>query len=127
MHLFKKLALKFFLIFFTLVSAKTFAQTGDPRISKDLQLLDLGSTREAVSDLKAMTASNPRNPEAHAALALAMIEIGDIASADKEVATAYDQERKNVLVHIARGTLYGKKGKREDAVDEFNKAIKLND
>src|SRR5579872_3047029 len=81
------------------------SQTSDPRIKKDLQLMDLGNPRAALADLRDMAATNPKNPEAHAALGLALIETGDITSADKEIATAYDLERKNVLVRIARGTL----------------------
>jgi len=103
------------------------SQTSDPRIKKDLRLMDLGNPKAALADLHDMAATNPKNPEAHAALGLALIETGDIATADKEIATAYDLERKNVLVRIARGTLNGKKGKREDAVEEFNRAIKIND
>jgi tetratricopeptide (TPR) repeat protein len=121
-----------FLLFFTVftvlsLSERVSSQTSDPRIKKDIQLLDLGNPQAALADLRDMAVSNPKNPEAHAAYALALIETGDIANAEKEVATAYDLERKNILVRIARGTLNGKKGKREDAVEDFNKAIKIND
>ena len=121
----KKLITAGLLLFIFSLSA--YAQTSDPRIKKDLQLMDLGNSKAALADLRDMAAASPKNPEAHAALALAFIETGDIPSAEKEVATAYDLERKNVLVRIARGTLNGIKGKREDAVEDFNRAIKIND
>jgi tetratricopeptide (TPR) repeat protein len=115
------------LIFVFFLAGNIYSQTSDPQIKKALQLIDLGNPKQALSDLRQISASEPKNPEAHAALALAMLETDDIANAEKEVAIAYDLERKNVLVRIARGVLAGKKRKREDAVEEFNKAIKIND
>ncbi|MEI8134564.1 MAG: tetratricopeptide repeat protein [bacterium] len=103
------------------------AQTSDAKILKALKYLDLGNAPQALTEFQQMVAQSPKNAEAHAGLALAMIETGDINGAEKEVALAYDIEHKNILVRIARGTFFGKKGKREDAVEEFNKAIKIND
>jgi len=126
MRFYKSLPIVFalFLIFSSKIAI---SQTSDPKIKKGLQMIDLGSAKEAVSYFQDIAVTSPKNPEAHAGLALAMIETGDLVGADKEVVTAYDQEHKNILVRIARGTLYGKKGKREDAVEEFNKAIKINE
>ncbi len=124
-NMFRSISLILFsLLFF---AASTYSQTSNEKIKKALQLIDLGNPDQALTDLKQIAISEPKNPEAHAALALAEIETGDISGADKEVAIAYDIERKNVLVRIARGTLYGKQNKREDAVEEFNRAIKIND
>jgi tetratricopeptide (TPR) repeat protein len=103
------------------------SQSSNDRIKKDLQLIELGNPKQALSDLSKLTTDSPKDPETHAALALAMIETGDINGAAKEVDIAYDKERKNVLVRIARAVLYGKQGKKSDAIEEFNKAIKIND
>ena len=87
----------------------------------DLQLIELGNPKQALNDLLKMTAENPKDPKTHAALALAMIETGDLAGAEKEVGIAYDRDRKDVLVRIARGVLYGKQGKRDDAIDRTDR------
>lgn len=115
------------ILFLSFCAVTSYSQTTNERIKKDLQLIDLGNPVPALNDLHLMAATEPKNAEAHAALSLAMMETGDLTNAEKEVATAYDLERKNVLVRIAKGIFYGKKGKREDAVDEFNKAIKINE
>ena len=103
------------------------SQTSNDKIKKELQLLELGNPKQALADLTKVAALNPKDPEAHAALALAMIGSGDIDGAAKEVAIAYDLERKNVLVRISRGVLFGKQGKRSEAIEEFNRAVKIND
>ena len=119
----------FFLIIFLVFSlaGTILSQTSNERIKKDLQLIELGNPNQALIDLMKLTGENSKDPEAHAALALALIGTGDISNAAKEVDIAYDHERKNVLVRVARGVLFGKQGKRNDAVEEFNRAIKIND
>ncbi|MEP7234581.1 MAG: tetratricopeptide repeat protein, partial [Ignavibacteriota bacterium] len=107
-------------------SGKAVCQTSNDRIKKDLQRLELGNPKPALADLQKLVAESPKDPESHAALALAMIETGNLSGAAGQVDIAYDQERKNVLVRIARGVLFGKQGKREDAVEEFMKGIKIN-
>jgi tetratricopeptide (TPR) repeat protein len=114
-------------VFILILSQNLQAQSSDPHIKKGLQMIDLGNAKEAVSYFHDIVTSGPKNPEAHAGLALALAESGDLTTAETEVATAYDLERKNILVRIARGVVFGKKGKRPEAVEEFNKAIKIND
>src|SRR5712671_4750042 len=66
------------------------SQTSNEKIKKALKLIDLGNPKQAVADLRQLTAADSKNPEAHAALAIARIETGDLSGAEKEVATAYD-------------------------------------
>ena len=121
------LAIKVIILVSLFCVGTSYSQTSNDKIKKALQLIDLGNPKQAVSDLRQIAATDPKNAEAHAGLAIAMIENGDIPSAEKEVAIAYDLDRKNVLVRISRGDLFGKQGKRSDAVEEFNRAIKIND
>ncbi len=127
MRFYKNLSFTFFLLVSLSSVSILYSQTSNDKIKKALQLIDLGNPKQALTDLRQIAASDTKNAEAHAALAIALIENGDIAGAEKEVATAYDQDRKSVLVRISRGELFGKQEKREDAVEEFNRAIKIND
>ena len=53
--------------------------------------------------------------------------MNNIAAAASEVQAGVDIDRRNILVRIARGMVYGKQGRVRDALDEFNQAVKQND
>jgi len=104
-----------------------FAQATDTRVKQSLRLLDLGNAREAEFNLRQLVQQEPKNAEAHAGYALALVAMNDIPQALTEAQAAFEIDRRNELVRIARGTVYGKQGRIQDALAEFNQAIKLND
>ncbi len=110
-----------------LLTTSGYAQTESKEIKHALDLIELGNPEEAISAMKQLSASQPKSHEALAALAIAQISAGMVADAEKNVASAYDMERKNVLVRNARGMLLGKQGKKEDAIKEFRQAIKYEE
>ena len=108
-------------------SQQASAQATDARVKEAMKLIDLGNAREADFNMRDLVAAEPKNAEAHAGLALAELETGDIASAATQAQAAFDIDRKNILGRIARGMVYKKQGKTQDALAEFNAAIKIND
>jgi tetratricopeptide (TPR) repeat protein len=109
-----------------LFTPRIFAQKNH-EIKKALDLIELGNAQGAVNALTKLTAADAKNAEAFAGLAIAYITTGNVPAAEKAVATAYDLERKNVLVRNSRAILFGKQGKVEDALKEFHQAIKYDD
>ena len=103
------------------------AQATDSRVKAALRLIDLGNDRQAVDDLHTLAAQEPKNAEAHAGLAIAYIDMNNAGAAAPESQTGFDLDRRNILVRIARGMVYGKQGRIQDALGEFNQAIKQND
>jgi len=103
------------------------AQATDTRVIAALKLVDLGNAREAADNLRQLTTAEPKNAEAHAGLALALTDLNDLNTALTEAQAGFDIDRKNILVRIARGTVYGKQGRKDDALSEFRQAVKLND
>jgi tetratricopeptide (TPR) repeat protein len=112
---------------FLLCAPGTRAQASDARVAAALKLVDLGNAREAADNLRQLTGQEPKNAEAHAGLAIALVNLNQIDQAAPEAEAGFDIDRRNVLVRIARGMVYGKQGKVQDALSEFNQAIKLND
>jgi tetratricopeptide (TPR) repeat protein len=110
-----------------LTSTSAFAQASDSRVRAALKLVDLNNAREAVPALQQLVQQEPKNAEAHAGLVLAYLASGNPTMATSEASTAYELDRKNVLVRIARATLYGSQKRVGDALTEFNQALKLND
>lgn len=102
-------------------------QATDNRVKAALRLIDLGNAHEAVTQLQQLLQQEPKNAEAHAAMALADVELGNITAAMSEAQTGFDLDRHDVLVRIARGTVYGKQGKVQDALKDFQDALKTND
>jgi tetratricopeptide (TPR) repeat protein len=115
------------LILCLLCAAGTRAQASDTRVVAALKLVDLGDARQAADNLRALTGQEPKNAEAHAGLAIALVNLNQVDQAEPEAQAAFDIDRRIVLVRIARGMVYGKQGKVQDAIGEFNQAIKLND
>jgi tetratricopeptide (TPR) repeat protein len=115
------------LLLFLVCAPGTRAQASDARVAAALKLVDLGNAREAADNLRQLTGQEPKNAEAHAGLAIALVSLNQIDQAAPEAQAGFDIDRRNVLVRIARGMVYGKQGKVQDALSEFNQAIKLND
>src|ERR1051325_6889290 len=114
-------------LFFSISSVFADPQANDARVKAALKLLDLGNAQEAQAQLQQLVQQEPKNAEAHAGLALADVELGNISAAMSEAQTGFDLDRKNVLVRIARGTVYGRQGKVQDALKDFSEALKVND
>ncbi|MBS1903103.1 MAG: tetratricopeptide repeat protein [Bacteroidetes bacterium] len=111
-----------------LITAAAYSQSVTDKISKSLKLIELGNTKQALADLQQLAAANPKSADALGALSMAMIEAGKpLPDIEKQLATAYDIDRKSIYVRIGRGQLFGKQEKREDAVKEFRAALKLDD
>ncbi|MDP4199869.1 MAG: tetratricopeptide repeat protein [Bacteroidota bacterium] len=115
------------LAFSMLCTGVIHAQATDGRVKAALRLIDLGNAREAISTLQQLVQQEPKNAEAHAGLALADVEINNVGAALTEAQEAFDLDRRNVLVRIARGTVYGKQGHVQDALKDFQDALKSND
>jgi len=115
------------LFLFLLCAPGTRAQASDARVAAALKLVDLGNAREAADNLRQLTGQEPKNAEAHAGLAIALVSLNQVDQAAPEAQAGFDIDRRDVLVRIARGMVYGKQGKVQDALSEFNQAIKLND
>ncbi len=103
------------------------AQTSDPKISHARLALELGSPQQAISELNAFIASNPKSADAHAVLAMAYLDLKNNSEASTEAQKAFDLDRKSVLARTSRAMVYGQQGKVEDALKEFQAALKLND
>jgi tetratricopeptide (TPR) repeat protein len=103
------------------------AQATDSHVKAALRLIDLGNNRQAVDDLRALVAQEPKNAEARAGLAIAYVDVNNIAAAATEAQAGFDIDRRNILARVARGMVYGKQGRVQDALGEFNQAMKLND
>lgn len=108
-------------------SSRSYGQASDARVKSALRLLDLNNTRDAISSMHTLTQQEPKNAEAHAALALAYLAAANPQQAATETATAYDLDRKNVLVRVARAAVAGAQKRVNDAISEYYQAIKLND
>ncbi len=121
------LVLSVVLVLLVLSANQAFAQATDARVKAALRLVDLGNAREAAATLQQLVQQEPKNAEAHAGLALADVDLALIPSALTEAQTAFDIDRHNVLVRIARGTVYGKQGRVQDALKDFQDALKSND
>ena len=112
---------------FTVFGTVVYGQSVNEQINKALKLIEIGNPKQALSDLQALSSSNPKNADALAAYSIAMIQNGkSLSEVEANLAKAYDMERKSVLVRTARGMLFGKQGKRDDASKEFAQAIKLD-
>ncbi|MFI5201893.1 MAG: tetratricopeptide repeat protein [Candidatus Kapaibacterium sp.] len=103
------------------------AQATDSHVDAALRLIDLGNAREAAQDLRALTTQDPKNAEAHAGLAIALVHLNEIAQALPEAQQGFELNRHDALVRLARGIVYGKEGRVEDALNEFHEAISIND
>jgi Tfp pilus assembly protein PilF len=103
------------------------SQISDARVKHALQVLEVGSPRQAIEALKKVIAESPKLAEAHAVLAMAYLENKQLDLAATSAQTAFDLDRKSVLARQSRAMVYGRQGKVEDALKEFYQAIKLND
>ncbi|HET6400997.1 MAG TPA: tetratricopeptide repeat protein [Candidatus Kapabacteria bacterium] len=103
------------------------AQATDSHVEAALRLIDLGNAREAADDLRALTTQDPKNAEAHAGLAIALVHLNEVAQALPEAQQGFELNRHDALVRTARGIVYGKEGRVEDALDEFHEALSIND
>src|SRR5579872_184446 len=86
------------------------AQATDAHVESALKLVDLGNAREAADDLRALTTQDTKNAEAHAGLAIALVNLNQVAQSAPEAQTGFDLDRHNALVRVARGIVYGKEG-----------------
>ncbi len=116
----------YILLVFSCFSPKTRAQTHDAHVDAAVKLVDLGNAREATDDLRKLVAADPKNAEAHAGLAIALLAQNQTTEALTEAQAAFDIDRHCELARIARGMVYGKQGKVEDALSEFHQAIKID-
>ncbi len=107
-------------------SAPAWAQAHDIHVADAMKLVDLGNARDAAEQLRQMIATDPKNAEAHAGLAIALITMNQPAEALTEAQAGFDLDRHDAFVRIARGTVYGKQGRISDALDEFHQAIKID-
>ncbi len=115
----------FFFVLFTLATG-AWAQAHDAGVVDAMKLIDLGNPRDAADQLRKLIASDPKNAEAHAGLAIALINLNQLNDAATEAQAGFDLQRHDELVRIARGMVYGKQGKVSDALDEFHQAIKID-
>src|SRR6185503_8345765 len=95
---YKAIAFSVLTLFLSLSSAMADPQANDARVKAALKLLDLGNAQEAQTQMQQLVQQEPKNAEAHAALALADVDLGDINAAQAEAQTAFDLDRKIVLV-----------------------------
>ena len=103
------------------------SQAKDAKVKRALQQLELGATRQAIDELKAIIAESPKSAEAHAALALAYLQNNQIEQAATTAQIAFDLDRKAALARIARAKVYGRQGDHKGALKEFEQAAKLDD
>lgn len=103
------------------------SQVTDARVKRALQTMELGGEKQAVTELRKLTSESPKNAEAHAALAIALLKTRAVDEALTSAQTAFDLDRKVILGRIARGMVFGEQGKVGDALKEFNQAIRLDD
>ena len=119
---------RFFFILLVLVALapSARAQAHDARVVSALKLVDLGNARDGADALKQLIASDPKNAEAHAGLAIALLAMNQVPDALTEAQAGFDIDRHNELVRIARGMVYGKQARVNDALDEFHQAVKID-
>lgn len=111
---------------FSMFAATVYGQSVNEQIHKSLVLIEIGNPKQALIDLQALSSSNPKNADALAAYSIAMMQNGkSLSDVETNLAKAYDMERKSALVRVARGMLFTRQGKREDASKEYAQAIKL--
>ncbi|HEY3874839.1 MAG TPA: tetratricopeptide repeat protein [Candidatus Kapabacteria bacterium] len=113
------------LVFFIFTQA-AWSQAHDVKVTSALKLVDLGNPKEAADQLRQMIAAEPKNAEAHAGLAIALLDLNQTQDALTEAQAGFDIDRHDALVRVARGEVYGKQGKVDDALDEFHQAIKID-
>ncbi len=102
------------------------AQAHDVRVTSAMKLVDLGNARDAAEQLRQLIATDPKNAEAHAGLAIALLHLNQVPDALTEAQAGFDLDRHNQLVRLARGMVYGKQARISDALDEFHQAIKID-
>jgi tetratricopeptide (TPR) repeat protein len=106
------------LVFFTIAWGATLplarAQAHDMHVASAMKLVDLGNARDAADELR------------HAGLAIALLALNQVPDALTEAQAGFDIDRHNELVRIARGMVYGKQARINDALDEFHQAIKID-
>ncbi len=91
-----------------------------------MKLVDLGNSHDAADQLRQLTTTEPKNAEAHAGLAIALLAQNKVTDALTEAQAGFDIDRHVELVRIARGIVYGKQGRMDDALSEFHQAIKID-
>lgn len=106
--------------------APTWAQAHDVKVAGALKLVELGNPKDAVDQLRLIVAADPKNAEAHAGLAIALLGLNQTQDALTEAQAGFDIDRHDALVRVARGEVYGKQGRVSDALDEFHQAVKID-
>lgn len=96
------------------------------RVQRALTMLEFGDLEAAITEAQGAINGNAKDHEAHAVLGIAYLEQGNMVEAEKAIGRAFDLERKNGLVRMSRGKLFGKKGEIKDALEEFALAIKYD-
>src|SRR5690349_4667692 len=96
------------------------------KVKRALNLIEFGASDDAIAVAQSAIGDNGKDHEAWAVLGIAYIAEGNMTEAEKAVGRAFELERKNGLVRIARGKFFGKQGKISDALDEFRLALKYD-
>src|SRR5688500_12437897 len=102
------LGIAFFTIGLLLQAVPSAQAQRSARVQRTLDLIEFGNPEEAIVEANSAIAANAKDHEAWAALGIAYLEAGNLAEAEKAIMKGFDLERKNGLVRIARGKLYGK-------------------
>ncbi len=116
----------FLLLVLVTIAPGVWAQSHDAQVAAAMKLVDLGNAHDAADQLRQLIATNPKNAEAHAGLAIALLALNQVPNALTEAQAGFDIDRHNELVRIARGMVYGKQARIQDALDEFHQAIKID-
>lgn len=127
MRLVRSISFVFVIALVALTIQDSFAQNISQKITKSLKLIEFGNPKQALVELQSLAAANPKDADVLGAVAIAKLSVGKPTSEiEKDLESAYDMDRKSIYVRIARGDLFGKEGKLEDAVKEFRQALKID-
>jgi tetratricopeptide (TPR) repeat protein len=126
MSISRALCIALFITGFLFASVSSVHAQRSAKVQRALNLIEYGNPEEAIAEAMSAVNANAKDHEAWAALGIAYLENGNMAEAEKAVAKAFDLERKNGLVRISRGKLFGKRGNIKDALEEFNLALKYD-
>lgn len=102
----------------------------DENLKKGIELNTAKQYSQAETALRAAVAAQPDNPDAHFQLAVALFEQNKVADAAKELELAaplaQGTEKQQADYYRYRGSVYAKQEKWTEAVQDLEKAVKLD-
>lgn len=94
-------------------------------IEQSTQNRESEDTDAAVEYARAAVRTDPNSPEAHQALAYALVSDGNTLGAKRSLDHVEELDPENPQIYIDRSTIFYNEGKFMDAIDELNKALAI--